>query len=79
MYEVIVKTVHPNTHVHFTREVKSNATNPFLSECVLEVVDSGVPRLTKSEQASRPEARLSHNGKVCVEGCTDLDQSELTV
>ena len=57
----------------------NNATNPFLTEGVLEVVDSRVPRLTNAEQAGRPEAGLGHDGKVRVERRTDLDQSQLAV
>ena len=68
-----------NKHPHFTAEVNREVTNPFLSKRVFEVVESRAPRIAKAQQASRPEARLSHDGKVRVEGGADLDQSELTV
>jgi len=66
--------------VHFTTEARNTkVTNPFLSKRVLNVVDSRVPHVTNAHQARRPEAGLGHNGKVCVECRTDLDQSQLTV
>ena len=62
-----------------TNEVNPEVTNPFLSKRVLKVVESRAPRITKPQQASWPEARLRHDGKVRVERRADLDQSELTV
>jgi len=50
-----------------------NVTNPFLSEGILDVINSGVPRLANLYQSCWPKAGLGHDGKVRVERSADLD------